>query len=99
MTVGIGVLADWGGVMILATDLPATFPKLSTPNEECGKAWGLPTPFDGGIPAAGIIRDCQPFADQLFVNLKKLRTVDPIYNEQCHRRRTAVVFGSAAWIG
>lgn len=67
--------------MILATDLRATFPKLSSPNEECGKAWGLPPPFDGGIAAAGIIRDCQPFADQLYANLKKLRTVDPIYNE------------------
>jgi hypothetical protein len=81
VTVGIAVLAESADMVILGTDLRATFPKLKSSNDECGKMWDLPAPFDCAVAVAGILRDCQPFVDQLYTNLRKLRELANIYNE------------------
>jgi hypothetical protein len=81
VTVGIALLSENSDTIILGTDLRSTIPGMLTPNEQTGKAWDLPEPFDGGIATAGILRDCQPFVDQLYVNFAKLRKTNPLYSE------------------
>lgn len=80
VTVAIGVLAEGGSMVIIGSDLRATFPKLQ-PNEQAGKAWKLPKPFNCGVAAAGTLRDCQPFVDHLWGNLKQLGKKKIIFNE------------------
>ena len=81
VTVAIGVLAEGGDMAIIGSDLRASFPRLP-PNETCGKAWILPRPFNCGVAAAGTLRDCQPFVDHLWGNIKKLGKSAEIFNEQ-----------------
>jgi|GEM_PF-1663654 len=80
VTVAIGVLAEGGSIAIIGSDLRATFPRLQ-PNEQAGKAWALPKPFNCGVAAAGTLRDCQPFVDHLWGNLKQLGARKTIPNE------------------
>jgi len=80
LTVAIGVLAENGTIAIIGSDLRGSFPKLR-PNEMCGKAWSLPKPFNCGVATAGILRDCQPFVDHLWGNLKQLGKRKTIFNE------------------
>lgn len=83
VTVAIAVLAEGGSMAIIGSDLRATFPKLQ-PNETTGKAWKFPKPFNCGIAAAGILRDCQPYVDHLweaFHRLGKLETIPNDYLE------------------
>jgi hypothetical protein len=80
LTVAVGVLAENGTIAIIGSDLRGSFPKLR-PNEMCGKAWKLPKPFNCGVAVAGILRDCQPFVDHLWGNLKQLGKRTTIFNE------------------
>jgi 20S proteasome alpha/beta subunit len=80
VTVAIGVLAEGGSIVIIGSDLRATFPKLQ-PNEQAGKAWKLPKPFNCGVAAAGILRDCQPYVDHLWEALRRLGELKTIPND------------------
>jgi hypothetical protein len=51
LTVGIGVICENGDAVLIGSDMRATFPKLPTKHEECGKLWELPKPFDCGVAA------------------------------------------------
>jgi hypothetical protein len=81
LTVAIGVLAESGTIAIIGSDLRGTFPKLR-PNETTGKAWTLPRPFNCGVATAGTLRDCQPFVDHLWGNLRQLVDRETIFNEE-----------------
>jgi 20S proteasome alpha/beta subunit len=80
VTVAIGVRAEGGSMAIVGSDLRATFPNLR-PNEVAGKAWKLPKPFNCGIAAAGILRDCQPYVDHLWEALRRLGELKMIPND------------------
>jgi len=80
VTVAIGVLAENSTIAIIGSDLRATFPQLQ-PNEMCGKAWALPRPFNCGVAAAGILRDCQPYVDHLWEALRRLGELETIPND------------------
>lgn len=80
VTVGIGALAENGAVVIVATDMRASFPRLPA-HDECGKHWILPTPFTCGVAVAGLLTIAQPFVDQLWMNFLRLGKQETIYPE------------------
>jgi len=72
VTVGIGVLAEAGNCVILASDTRATFPKSGIgPHDECGKQWQL-LPFHCSACAAGLLSVAQPLVDELSHQFVKL---------------------------
>lgn len=82
MTVGIGVLAESGRTVIVGSDMRATFPKSSvSPNDQCGKQWDFPLPFNATACVAGTIGAAQPLVGELTVQLQKLLKKPQIVNE------------------
>ena len=41
VTIGIAAIAEHGDLVLLGTDMRATFPKLATAHDECAKAYWI----------------------------------------------------------
>ena len=80
VTIGIGVVAEGGKWVILGSDMRASWPKNPklSPNDECGKQWDLPKPFDCAVSVAGILSVAQPFVGDLSSELEKLASEEEI---------------------
>ncbi len=72
VSVGIGVVAERGDMVIMGTDMRGTFPRLATAHEECAKAYLMPPPILCGVAVAGTLRVAQPFVDFLAFYLERL---------------------------
>jgi hypothetical protein len=81
VTVGIGVLAEYGDFVIMGTDMRATYPGLPVPHDECAKAWLTDKPIQCGVAVAGTLRIAQPFVDFLQFYLDKAAKEKPIYRD------------------
>jgi len=72
VTVGIGALSEHGDMVIMGTDMRATFPRLATAHDECAKAFLMNRPTLFGVAVAGTLRVAHPFVDFLSFYLERL---------------------------
>jgi hypothetical protein len=81
LTIGIGVIAEHGDMVVMGTDMRATYPKLPTAHEGCAKAWLMPKPIQCGVSVAGKLTVGQTFVDFLAFYLEKAAKENPIYRD------------------
>lgn len=75
------MIAEHGDIVVMGTDMRATYPGLPAPHDECAKAWLTDKPIQCGVAVAGTLRIAQPFIDFLSFYFERAGKKKPIYRE------------------